>query len=1707
MMKKILSIICCLAPFSAGAAVYPNDYTPNFNPGTGNAVGGDGNMTGLDTSDGNVVIQSGNGIVIGRDSATNTSQGLTVVNNMYVGKNSQGGTSGDLYAETGVDPVFTISSDGNVSINGLLQVLDGYTLGIKSLTAGETIDATFGSIDADGAFVAENINNFVVNNAIESAADLTISANQITTGAINSTGGNTDVAATGKLTMAQLSNNGGGTATISANEIESGGIENLAGVMNITLGGNLTTTGGLENSGTSMTIVRENPGDVVNVSVAGTVKNDSNAGTMTMNVDSLTVSGGTASNPSFVNSGNLNLTVKGETNLAFGFDLSAMQNTNTFSLDTGTLVFGAGTNNDAWLQVFSNNLNNFNLAVRQGDITTQQIINGASNADAVMTLLGQNITATSIDNRGKKLTMSATNAAGNGIAITGAVSGAAASDTEIISAAALDIGGAVSNAGKMVLNGATVKLADVVNTGETLNITAPTDTIGRITIVGNITNSVGNLLVNAREISTSGILTNNSGTTTVRGSDSAGSTVSLGGLSVNGGTVNLNALVGGATITNSLAVTGGALNLDGTTYALTVGDSIQINGNFTASGVGALGAGNVNAAASGPRGFVMKSNTGAITIDGDVSATDNAVARSATFDAATIDIGKSALAENKGTLVFGGAASDKLTVAGNVSAKNGGTIEIYSDDADVGSLTGNGAFIAHGTQITATDGAINIENGVWYDGTNQSAGLIVKDTNDLTLKTTAAGADIDLAGGMNIGTGNRLGVNSANAVSVYGLVNTNGILDIDAITNATFDNAITNGGTLTVNAQTINMRDIKNTSATSVAQLNATADATVGNITNSGDFSIGGATIVASAVNSTAGVLDINATNALNVAFFNITGGTANVASRAITATNDISVSGDLTQGGATTGMLNITENNATVSANNLTVGGNLLANGNSADWRITNLATITGNIDVDAAADVDLSAKTISAADLTNNGTLKLTATDGITLSTVVNNAGNLTLDSGTGISDVASFTMNGGTAVLAGTGMTSTGAFKTSGILYQNYNNALAANDVNIMADNYAITASNINLNGVSQNSGTLILNTSDITVGGDVNATDLRVVATPAGNWMNVNITGNVSGAVDFIGLEQMTIGGNYVFDDNSRINAAILPYAPVVGPDSTTRNYWSLVSLNDDNTLGQITNPTNGQAMITVGGKFVSNVENLGTGSGGSALKDGQIGITLRDIVDQGTAIWFLHADNGMDELGTKIRNLNVNFCNADGSLCYNYLDSLNANNGTDGDLPAYISVRDTNDDGAEDSLYIVFDPRFGGPVEVFKIQPIVERTNDHTNGEYVSAGALDNMIAGQLQNTGFYNRTPIEVIPLMFRGTNLETMANELYNRMEYYNLQRDGTGLARFSRLFQVREIEQIAGSVALNDHTNFRNFEDRMFDEFIWNRNRNLKKAWADFDFGMYNQDVADNKRVDGNRFSVSGGFDWQESQTLILGLTGRVSHMSGTNDDTMELGYKPGDSILGRVNVDVADTNIGLGGYLMKILGDKTRVYGNAFLDMHLLDVSRDQTYVNSIDGSGTAFSLMSEWGLLHDWLNQYVVGNMYARVGYNFGFSVKEKVNGHEYMKLKSDGYLVFTPGYSLTAQKRIYPSAWMQIRPYATIGIEYDVLGAPDSAKYKFAPAHTFTKYDIDIDPLWANIGGGVEVLSASGIQVGLDYRYQYNNAIQLHNIKISGSYRF
>lgn len=1711
MMKKLLSFICCLVPFGVGTA------------------------NGADA----IVVETGAGYNVG-------ASGLNVAN-MHIGDTlPETPSQDDFYAGPNTAKGFTIDAVGNVTVNNLLETNKDWNFSIRGKEADAEagtpavfVDASFGLINANGGLDLHNINALTVTNAltagmgtydstngvvIENAANLTINANSVTAGAITVYGGaaNTITVANNFIT-GSLINYGGNLKVVAGSmgrkNVDSvGEIQNIAGTMDISLGGDLVVQNNVENSGT-MTIARQSDlpsGTTVDVVVGGTMKNDSNDGTMTLNVDSLTVNGGDANNPSFVNKGNLNATVSGETYLEHGFDITSMGNGNTFTLVAGTLDVN---NTDLILT-----RGTVNLTVNNGGINFGTVSNGST-----MNLIAKSVSVNSITNRGD-LDVS-TLAGGTDITIVSNLTGETGSDTTITATGALEIGGNVTNAAKMDLNGNTVKIAGVTNNGESLRITALTDQTGGINITGNVLNNGdGDIEINARDITIGGNVTNgvagstSAGQITIAGSDTAGGKMKIGQMDVNAGVVNIKALAGGVTIDNKLNVTGGTLNIDGATHDFTVADAINIDGDVNVGANNVVGAGNVNIAAAGPQSFVMTSTNGAITIDGNVSAdASGGAARSAAFVAKNIEIGKDVVAQNAGKLIFGNENTTKLTVAGDITANgNGSGVEIYADDTDVASLSGDGAFVVHGSQITATGAVvdstdnkaygINVANSLWFGPDSSTSnpigapsnGMVVRDTNALTLAAVQGG--IKFGGYMLVGGGKSLTMNSATDVVIGGNVYSQGTTKITANNDATFNNAINNSGEMTVTAQTVAAHDITNTGK---MKLTAGAGITTGAISSSDDLTItAGTDVAAGAIEVTGGVTDVTA-KTLNMALMNITGGKVNLNTAKITATTTalsqgISVAGTLMQGGDASGMLNLTQDGTVLTANNLTIGGDFLVKSNSAAYDIEDGAVdITGNLVTDAGASATVISKAFKSGNVTNNGALTLASTDGANVG-IIENTGTLHIN---GPINATQYIVNTGTTTLFGGGMYLTGALTTTGTLYQGYNGTLASGDINVQTLGYTFATSNLTVKNIEQKSGSMVVNTSDVDVGGDIDAVDLRFVLAnnPADNWMNVGVTGSVSGGVQFIGLEHMEIGVNYLFNNNSALNVAILPYA--AGSGTTTANYWSTVSLNDDNTLGQITNAADGAAMIQVGGKFQSNLSLPVDSSNGGSLKNGQIGLTLRDTVDQGTAIWLIHADKGLEELGDKIRNLYVNFCNADGSMCIDYLDALENTNGTDGDLPAYVSVRDSDGDGNPDSLYIVFDPRFGGPVEVFKIQPIVEREADHTKGEYVSAGALDDLIAGQLQKTGFYNRTPIEVIPVMFRGTNMEQMAKELYDRMEYYNLQRDGKGLARFSRLFQVRELEQIAGAVSLNEHTNFRSFEDRMFDEFIWNRNRNLKKAWADVDFGMFTQDVSDGKTVDGNRFNISGGFDWQESQTLILGLTGRVSHMSSENSDSMDLGYRPGEYVAGHVKTKVADTNIGLGGYLMKTLGDKTRLYGNAFLDLHWFDVSRDQNYVASIDGDGTAFSLISEWGLLHDWLNQYIVGNAYARIGYNTGFSITEKASGHDYMKLESDGYMILTPGYSLTAQKRIYPSAWFQIRPYASIGIEYDVLGAPDEVKYKFAPAHSFTDYDIEIDPLWANIGGGVELLSAMGIQVGLDYRYQYNADIQLHNIKISGSYRF
>ena len=637
------------------------------------------------------------------------------------------------------------------------------------------------------------------------------------------------------------------------------------------------------------------------------------------------------------------------------------------------------------------------------------------------------------------------------------------------------------------------------------------------------------------------------------------------------------------------------------------------------------------------------------------------------------------------------------------------------------------------------------------------------------------------------------------------------------------------------------------------------------------------------------------------------------------------------------------------------------------------------------------------------------------------------------------------------------------------------------------------------ISSNGGGIAFNAGTVNIGGNVGGGNVAFYNPGLADGMYITIGGSIIGGTDIIGLAHMTVGGDYTFDDASRLVA--------FANSGAGFTYWATATFDEDNMVSVITNNVGGaEPLISVSGHLITNVSGGALVPNGSALLDSQIGINLRDTVNGSSAIWLLHADQGIEELAARIAGLSINFCNADGTICMDYLAATGAYNGAGTELPIHLVSYDTDGDGINDSLYVVFDEQLTDHGRLFKLQPIVASAPYYTIGEYQSAGALDDLIEHLLISKGFSYDSPAGVMKILFDNTVMSEVSEELYQRMMYYWTYNNPNVIRAFSRVFQLREANQIADMLELNTHTVFKDISNRFIDEAIWNRNRRLNKLWFVGDYGYFWDDLVDN-HAHGSRINFNFGYDWQANNTLILGWMGHVGHARGEDNDVINLTYGT-TRATGYVDTDVRNLNVGGGAYFMKTLGIKARWYGDAMLDLNFIDVKRDQTWVDGrIEGDAFSLGLVGETGIIHDWLNQYVIGNVYLRLGYNSGFDMTEKVRGTDYMNLDFDGHFILTPGYSLTAQKRIYPSAWFQFRPYATVGVEYDLIKSPDQMHYRFAVVNPWREYDIGVDPLWAHAGAGIEFLSVNGVHVGLDYRYQYNANVQMHKLQLSGMYRF
>lgn len=1699
-------------------------------------------------------LSGGAPFTVSSGGAVSISSILSVINNNQLSFVGAGGSAYDFNLGSGAQ------SDGiSVEAGSALKLANvddftamGTVTNAGDLTVGANTIVT-GSLRANGGEMDLTAQNgaFVGGVVASNDANVAIVANGTSEHNIDGT----DIVA-GIVSYGTVQNNGTGAVNLNANgniyivDAETG--TDIGSLENTNVGGTINVSGadGVSRAG--------------KLGVDGTINN---AGTMNIVVDSLDVNGGNNAGGSVLNSGNLTIDVENVANVGYGVNVSGMGADNSFKLAAGTLDFADDVNTNAVQSMFTNVAKSYDVSLGSVlNLDGIDIVNKAATVADKSTSMSVAAVSVNVDdvlNYGNLLEIEASTALQGGagvsttepmgdVKVNGQIAAVQNTKTNITAENKLTVNGAISNQGDTSLSATDVVLGAVSNSAE-LDVISQTDG-GSISIEGEVTNSGGTMFVNAEDISFASLVTNNGGVLDVKGSDDDGGPISFEVLDVAGGTVNIDALIGQVTFGGNapapmaggqlasgtaINVSGGVLNFGPNVYSVNSAEGVNIQGGLYAGSALNTAAGSVNiqsTMANSKPAFELTANgeqivLGAVAADGtitggDIIVDDDTNKRGVVINAYTVHAMGDVTVENSGSTLS--LSANSLDVDGTVTVGAGNTLSLSAPQIYIGSVNSSGMVTADTTLITADAGDMFFAGNLYMGVADSYAtsGLFVNG-DSLALTTTGSAENDIILGGAKIaeqktltlsasgdaeitGTFDNAGVAVMNATDVsFAGIENDGMITVVATGDISSTDDIDNNKNLTLTANNFVLTNVDNSDTLTV---NSSAGAVkFANVINTDSMVVAGAkTIAANDIENTGGVMNLNATESISGQNLAISGTGARVTLNTAKSvfSGAVSVAGDMAQG-AMDGMLNNLAAGFSAGALDITNGGNLKFASGAAEYDISGDVSVDGAVNVaDGVAAVVNAKGVIGAGAVTNNAQLTLDAQGGMNLGNVVNNMGTMILDSNDAWTELTGLNVNTGAVALYGAGVRGADAIETDFALSQ-ATSGVIANGINVRENDFVIETDNLVVGAINQKSGSMTVNTSNVDVGGDIIANNLRFVAPNINEWMSVQVDGNILGGTQFLGLGKMDVAGNYLFDANSALSAIVKPYA--AGGASANNNYWATVSLNEDNTLGQITNAEDGRALINVNGVFKGGVEYTGAESAdGTALQKSQIGITLQEAVDQGTAIWLLHANGGVQDFSSfeLLRNLDVRYCNADGSLCYDYLTSLDDNNKSDDELPVYVSVRDENSDGRSDSLYLVFDPRFGGPVLVdnMKLQPIVARQPEHTDGEYVSAGALDNLIVGQLQNAKFGNRTPIEAIPLAFEGTAMSEMANELYNRMEHYVTTSEGAPLARFSRLFQAYEMEQVAGAMSLNEHTTFRSFEDRMLDEFIWNRNRNLRKAWLDVDYGMSYQDLKNQHRAKGNRFSVAGGFDWQDSETVILGLTGHVSRTSSKASDSMDLSYA-NNVAMGHSSVEVVDTNIGFGGYMLKTLGEKTRLYGNAFLDAHVFDINRDQNFVASIDGSGTAFSLISEWGLMHDILNQYVVGNVYARAGYNFGFDITEEIPGQDYMQLESDGYFVLTPGYTLTAQKRIYPSAWFQIRPYASIGIEYDVVGGPDEARYKFDAAKHYTAYDVDIDPLWANIGGGIEFLSAVGLQFGIDYRYQYNSDIQLHNIKVSGSYRF
>ena len=717
-------------------------------------------------------------------------------------------------------------------------------------------------------------------------------------------------------------------------------------------------------------------------------------------------------------------------------------------------------------------------------------------------------------------------------------------------------------ASTLTISGTNSFTQTLISAGTVVNNGSLTSTVGNsgtftnnLTVTGPV-NNAGTFNNNALG-TVSGLLTNNSGTTT------------------NAGQLNGGVNVLGGTVTNSNIVTGGVTVSGAGTYVQTAGTT---SGGLTSTNVVDANGGAINGAIANNAGGIFNIG-GTVTSNStfnNSTATSNLLVLSGTYTV-------SGLVTNSGTNAAGGiavSAGATLTANGgitnNVGATivNNGTTNANLSNASTGVVTNNNAWNG---DVNVNNGTINNSgNGsVWTTTAtgflNRAGGVVNQTTgNGTTIINATAG------GFSNVGTG--IGANLAIVNASVGQIN-------GAITNGAFGHFNVTG-TVTSNST------FNNSAATSLLAVSATGNyAIAGILTNSGLTASGGGITVAAGGVLTANAGTSNAGDIGNGGTWN--GGVTNQATGTIANTG--------TWNGNLVDNLNTTTANAV--NNSGTWNGDATNHGllrNSGTWTTNGTGVIPGFANR-AGGVVNQAVGTINATagGFSNIGTgvganlAMVNASGGAINGAITNGAFGQFNVSGTVTSD-STFANTAATSLLA---VSAAGNYTIAGVLTNSGGALITVAGGGVMTANAG--TSNIAQPSTILNAGTWfggVGNSGFVGNSGTWNGTALNLAGgtiNNSGTW-NGNLVDNLN-----------------TTDANAVNNTGTWTGAVINHGQLANSNLWTTTGAGFQNGAGGVVNQTAGTINAAVGG-----FNNTGTGVGAGLAIVNASGGAINGVIANG-----------------------------------------------------------------------------------------------------------------------------------------------------------------------------------------------------------------------------------------------------------------------------------------------------------------------------------------------------------------------------------------------------------------------------------------------------------------------------------------------------------